>query len=314
MSFDYFYGPESESYSFCRIPKVLITDPYFKCLSTDAKLLYGLLLDRMSLSARNGWRDDADRVYIYYTLDEIQDGLNCGHGKAVKLLAELDSAKGIGLIERVRQGLGKPDRIYVKQFIPHEGDNRARPPRPKNGKPEVRKPNVQTSENRTSRVPNTEPADFRKADGSNNYNNQTNLNQTYMSYTDPSIYPSPWYAGAGTMERWKVRERLKEWLEYDILMEMYHGDPNIDSMIEVIIDVLRSDAPTERINNANIPIEDVQDRLRRLERGHIEYAIDSIQKTKSEISNMRGYLLTTLYNAQPLADSHVAAQVRHDFG
>ena len=135
-----------------------------------------------------------------------------------------------------------------------------------------------------------------------------------MSNTDPSFYPSPWYAGAGTMERWKVRERLKEWLEYDILMELYHGDPNIDSMIEVIIDVLRSDAPTERINNANIPIEDVQDRLRRLERGHIEYAIDSIQKTKSEISNMRGYLLTTLYNAQPLADSHIAAQVRHDFG
>ena len=314
MSFEYFYGPESESYSFCRIPKVLIIDPYFKCLSTDAKLLYGLFLDRMSLSARNGWRDDADRVYIYYTLNEIQDDLNCGHGKAVKLLAELDSAKGIGLIERVRQGLGKPDRIYVKQFIPREGDNCARPPRPKNGKPEVRKSNVQTSEKRTSRVPNTELADFRKPDGSNNYNNQTNLNQTYMSNTDPSFYPSPWYAGAGTMERWKVRERLKEWLEYDILMELYHGDPNIDSMIEVIIDVLRSDAPTERINNANIPIKDVQDRLRRLERGHIEYAIDSIQKTKSEISNMRGYLLTTLYNAQPLADSHIAAQVRHDFG
>ena len=96
--FDYFYGGQSDAFSYYRIPHLLITAPQFKGLSTDAKLLYGLLLDRMGLSSRNGWYDEQGRVYIYYALDEIQRDLNCGHDKAVKLLAELDSGKGIGLI------------------------------------------------------------------------------------------------------------------------------------------------------------------------------------------------------------------------
>lgn len=102
--FDYYYGDESNQFSFYRIPRQLVTGERFKRLSTDAKLLYGLLLDRMSLSAKNGWYDEAGRVYIYYTLEDIQDDLGCAHGKAVKLLAELDRDKGFGLIERVKQG------------------------------------------------------------------------------------------------------------------------------------------------------------------------------------------------------------------
>lgn len=104
MNFDYYYGDESNQFSFYRIPRQLITGNDFKRLSTDAKLLYGLLLDRMGLSAKNGWYNDAGRVFIYYTLDEIREDLNCGHDKAVKLLAELDKGKGFGLIERVKQG------------------------------------------------------------------------------------------------------------------------------------------------------------------------------------------------------------------
>ena len=111
-----FYGHEAEQYSFYRIPKQLISDSRFRNVSTDAKLLYGLMLDRMGLSMKNGWLDEQGRVYIFFVLDEIQDLLQCGHEKAVKLLAELDSEKGIGLIERVKQGQGKPTIIYVKQF------------------------------------------------------------------------------------------------------------------------------------------------------------------------------------------------------
>lgn len=116
VSFSYFYGEESEQFSFYRIPRLLVTGAQFKNLSTDAKLLYGLLLDRMGLSAKNGWYDEQGRVYIYYPLDEIETDLNCSHGKAVRLMAELDTGTGIGLIERVRQGLGRPSIIYVKQF------------------------------------------------------------------------------------------------------------------------------------------------------------------------------------------------------
>ena len=118
MNFDYYYGDESNQFAFYRIPRQLITGEAFKKLSTDAKLLYGLLLDRMGLSAKNGWYDDMGRVFIYYTLDEIQEDLNCGHEKAVRLLAELDTGKkGFGLIERVKQGQGRPTKIYVKRFI-----------------------------------------------------------------------------------------------------------------------------------------------------------------------------------------------------
>ena len=116
----YFYGHEAEQYAFYRIPKVLISDPRFRNVSTDAKLLYGLMLDRMSLSVKNGWLDNHGRVYIFFVLDEIQELLQCGHEKAVKLLAELDSDRGIGLIERVKRGQGKPTIIYVKQFCEKE--------------------------------------------------------------------------------------------------------------------------------------------------------------------------------------------------
>lgn len=111
VNFDYFYGGESDLFSYYRIPRLLVTGEQFENLSTDAKLLYGLLLDRMSLSAKNGWYDDNRRVYIYYPLDEVETDLCCSHGKAVQLMAELDNITGIGLIERVRQGLCKPSII-----------------------------------------------------------------------------------------------------------------------------------------------------------------------------------------------------------
>lgn len=104
--FDYYYGTEAEQFSFFRIPRVLIQDSRFKQVSTDAKLLYGLMLDRMSLSMKNGWLDEENRVYIIYTLENIMEDLNCGKDKGVKILAELDTVKGIGLIERKKRGLG----------------------------------------------------------------------------------------------------------------------------------------------------------------------------------------------------------------
>ena len=159
MNFDYYYGDESNQFAFYRIPRQLITGEAFKKLSTDAKLLYGLLLDRMGLSARNSWYDDAGRVYIFYTLDEIQEDLNCGHEKAVRLLAELDTGKkGFGLIERVKQG----------QAAPLSSMSNASPPAPycrntlrRKTFPDFRFSEVKTSENQKSRVPKNRSQDFR---------------------------------------------------------------------------------------------------------------------------------------------------------
>ena len=101
-NYDFYYGNESNQFLFYRIPQQLIVGKDFKWLSVEAKLLYGLLLDRMGLSAKSGWYDETGRVYIYYTLEEIQENLNCGHDKATKLLVELDTKTGYGLIERVK--------------------------------------------------------------------------------------------------------------------------------------------------------------------------------------------------------------------
>ncbi len=123
LKLDYFYGDEAEQYSFYRIPKTLFTDARYKAVPVEAKVLYGLLLDRMGLSARNGWMDENNRVYIYFTVEDAVAQMGCGKDKAVKLFKALDSDTGIGLIERRKQGQGRPARIYVKNFIlPSEPD------------------------------------------------------------------------------------------------------------------------------------------------------------------------------------------------
>ena len=153
MTLDYYYGDQAEQFSFYRIPKVLFTDKRFKDISAEAKILYGLLLDRMSLSAKNGWLDQEGRVYIVYTVEDIMDALSCASQKAMKLLNELDEK--CGLIERKRQGLGKPNLIYVKNFV---------------SAPESK---FKNGENQNSGLLKIETQEFPKSKGSNTEKNNT---------------------------------------------------------------------------------------------------------------------------------------------
>ena len=161
---DYFYGAESEEFIYFKIPRLLITDPKFKHVSTDAKLLYGMLLDRMGLSAKNNWYDDCGRVYIYYTVDEICEDMCCGRDKAMKLLAELDKKKGIGLVERVKQGQGRPTKLYVKRFTTRTAPSKpvASPPDDFAPCSDVEKNHPKTSEKSTSRRRKNQPQDVGK--------------------------------------------------------------------------------------------------------------------------------------------------------
>ena len=120
IKFNYYYGKEAENFSFFRIPKLLFTDPIFTKLSSDAKVLYGILLDRMNLSMKNNWIDEENKVYIIFTIEEIAEIMCCATQKATKILQELDDKKGIGLVEKKRLGLGKPNILYVKNFIIQE--------------------------------------------------------------------------------------------------------------------------------------------------------------------------------------------------
>jgi len=118
----YFYAQEADLFTFYRIPKELVKNTKFKKMNGDSKLLYGLLLDRNSLSIKNNWVDEQNRVFVYYSREDVQEDLNVGNQKAGKLFAEL---KEYGLIEEVRQGLHKPNKIYVKKFMeqPSTPDN-----------------------------------------------------------------------------------------------------------------------------------------------------------------------------------------------
>ncbi|PWM49591.1 MAG: hypothetical protein DBX41_06995, partial [Clostridiales bacterium] len=231
---DYFYGEESEQFSYFRIPRLLVRSKKFKTLSTDAKLLYGLMLDRMGLSAKHGWYDDLGRVYIYYTLDEIQTDLMCGHNKAVRLLAELDTGKtGFGLIERVKQGQGRPAKIYVKKFATTDVPE-APLSAPISDFPDSE---MQTSQKQTSRLPLLGSQDFPKREASYPDNNYPD-----SSYPDPSISPAkPPGDGGRLIERWSLKESVRNQIEYDALCTQYAAE-DVDALVELISEVQSSTA------------------------------------------------------------------------
>ena len=255
LNLDYFYGGESEQYSFYRIPKVLFTAAHYRAVPVEAKVLYGLLLDRMALSARNGWLDEGRRVFIYFTLEDAMAMMGCGHNKAVRLFADLEQ---IGLIERRKQGQGRPTRIYVKNFIlstetgePEEEPDTPQPPAigqtSEYGKSEAA-PEVLTSPNRKSALPETGSPDFPKANA-----NKTDKNNTELNDTDLSIPPSPPKAKPPRMRRQRMRmdemdsyrELIQENISYDLLLqENPYDDELIDGYVELMVDVCCSKRPS----------------------------------------------------------------------
>ena len=240
---DYFYGDEAEQFTFYRIPKVLFTDPSYRRISSDAKILYGLMLDRMGLSVRNGWLDEYNRVFIFFTLEDALEYLCCGHTKAVSLFGELDKA---GLIERKKQGQGKPTKIYVKNF--------------------VRNAEVLTSEKRKSKVPQSGSQDFQKT-----ASNNTEIKDTELSDTEPSIYPvrglpedkSP---AADAMDTMRVyRQIIMENIEYEITRRQLGYDADIlDEIVDIMVDTVCSTKPMIRIGGQDFPLEVVKSRLLKL--------------------------------------------------
>lgn len=308
MDFSYYYGDESEQFSYFRIPRQLITGEHFKSLSTDAKLLYGLLLDRMGLSARNGWYDKQGRVYIYYTLEEMQEDLGCGHNKAVRLMAELDTGKGCGLIERVKQGQGRPTIIYVKRFTTQQIPPRAQSAQdfPPPGSPDLPKEEVKSSQIWKSRVPQSGSAEFPKQDGS-----YIKSNQTDSILPDLSIHP---FAPDGRwMDRSDCREEIKRRIEYPLLCVQFDRE-ELDEVVELLVDALCSTSPTIRIGGGDVPTAQVKERLLRVDSSHLEYVFDCLHRNTTQIRNIRAYLLTALYNAPATINHYYQAEVQHDFG
>lgn len=293
LKLNYHYAERAEQYSFYRMPKVLFTDNRFKRLSTDAKVLYGLMLDRMSLSVMNKWFDEEKRVFIYYSLEDAMEQLNCGKDKGVKLFAELDTGKGYGLIERKKQGQGKPTIIYVKELFGNS--------------------EVLTSEKPKSALLKNRTQDFGKADPNN-----TDINNTDFSDTEIISYPigdEPVKKSSSDTIRWideckAYKELIKKNIDYDIIKAQYGSW--LDEIVLIMTDVVCSRSPTIRINKQDYPTDVVRSRFLKITSEHIEYIHDSIKDNTSNVRNIRAFLITTIYNSLETIDSFYSAKVNHD--
>ena len=283
MVFDYFYEEQSESYSFYRIPKMLFTEEIFEALSTDAKVLYGLLLDRISLSRENGWLDDAGRVYVYYTIKSVKKSLRCANTKACGLLRELDE---FGLIERKKQGLGKPTIIYVKDFT------------------RFRKAELLDSEKQNSVILHTGTLDHRKSE-----TNKTEINNTESNKTNPILSG----VDKDMDERASYRTYLNSQLDMDIMYERYPYDrETLDAIMNLMLDVICSKRKTIRIAGDDKPVNVVKSQFLKINSMHLEYVIDCMKMNPAKVRNIKQYLLAAIYNAPLTMQSYYQAWVNND--
>ena len=286
MEFDYFYREQSDQYTFYRIPKILIVEDCFQELSTNAKLLYGLLLDRVSLSTNSGWFDEQGRVYIIYTIKSIQRDMHCGDKKAVRLLKELENW---GLIEKVIQGQGKPALIYVKNFYGYSSKQR-----------------LQDCHNDDSEMVKTTILGLSKGQ-----RNNTNTNNTELSNTNP--IRSVCDVDNDENDRLSYRNYFNEHLELEILRERYPHDMEVlDAILEMILDIVCSKRKTIRIAGDDKPINVVKSQFMKLNSGHVEYVMECMKNNTSKVRNMKQYLLATLYNAPLTMHSYYQAWVNND--
>ena len=323
MVFPFHYGQEAESYSFYRIPKI-----------------------------RNGWVDDEGKVYIYFRRQKVMEELDCCQKKAGQLMAELDDKNGIGLITRIHQGLGKPDRIYVHRCtLPHmeirgsPGDGSGGPDcgAGESG-PAVftddgicgdSLPTSEVSEIHVQRCKKYPSGGEEKIppEVSERSCNKTEINNTEMSETDliPSggngTYGHPavnrinsggavdrndGYAAA--IEEYSLyREYFEEQCELKILQEKNPDYREVlEEMISILTDTCTSTKPVIRIGGDDRPAQIVRSRFMKLDSGHIQYVLNCFAENTTKVRNIRQYLLTALYNAPSTIGSYYTAEVRHD--
>ena len=287
--FDYFYGAQAEQFSFYRVPKVLFTREQFKQLSAEAKILYGIMLDKLDLSVKNKWGDEKGRVYIIYTIEQIMEDMNCADQKATKLLDELE--KKCGLIERKRQGLGKPNLIFVKNFITGvEGSMMAR---------------IQNRENHDSGAVNITTADYPKSRGIN-----TNHNNTENSDINPI---QSGFDEDGISERNEYERYFRESLSIDVLLRENLGEEGtILGILDLLVDVCCSKRSVIRIAGDDKPLAVVKSRFMKLNAEHIRYVLKCLSENTTRVRNIRQYLLTALYNAPATIRPFYQAWVNND--
>lgn len=314
ISFKYFYGTEADSFSFYRVPKLLFTNNFFKNLSTDAKVLYGLMLDRMSLSIKNKWLDEEKKAYIYFSLEDIMELLNCGRNKAVKSLQELDDENGIGLIEKRRQGMGKSNMIYVKSFVIEESQEAENDkftnetPAENMGDLEVYISNFKEFQKQTSRSLESKLQEVCKRDSNN-----TKDNNNYINDINSNLIKSA-NDGIGRDEMEAYEALIRENISYEILLERYpHEEELLEGILGLILETVLCRNSKIVIASNEYSTELVKSKLLKLNHMHIEYVIGCLQKNTTKVKNIKKYLLASIFNAPNTISGYYRAEVNYNF-
>lgn len=332
---DYFYDDEADQFSFFRIPRLLITSQRFKGLSIEAKLLYGLMLDRMGLSRKNDWQDKNGRIYIFYRIEppkekkqkekepsSICEDLNCAHVKAINLLKELEA---VNLIERKRQGQGKPTIFYVKKFTIGKVDpnledisdneevltSQNRNSRNiKSISQEVSDADFLKYQNDTSRSIKNRPLEVSKPECSYTKNSYTEFSHTES--VNPSIQPSTENLararaeGDGRMDGRAERERIKKQIEYELLPYRDLTPWQLrqaDELLELMVEIALTQSPSIQIGQGSYPADYVKERFAKIRVEHIEQVLIGLRENEGRVVNVRAYMLASLFNATASLES-----------
>lgn len=345
MEFSYYYGTEADQFSFIRIPKVMLTNEKFKELSLPAKVLYGLLLDRMNLSMKNHWMDDEKRVFIIYQIADIQEDLGFSKKKAIEYLAELEE---FGLVEKRRRGFGLPSIIFVKNFVTEnmstsrsvemgtsggdgeinkisELDSKRTEPEgfipdfdEINGENCTRGVELGTSrsvEMGTSRgaeialqeVPKSTLQEVPKTTPQNN----TNINNTYCNNTESHHIISQDRMRSDAMRTYS--EVISENIELDYLKLDYPYDGELlDGIFDLILETVLSTSPRTVVASSEYPTELVRSKFLKLNSSHIRYVLDCLRQNTTKVKNIKKYMLASLFNAPTTIDGYYQAEVQHD--
>lgn len=327
LELEYYYGKEAEQFTFYRLPKALITVPRFKDISNNAKLLYGLMLDRMSLSARSGWFDEENRVFIKYAVKSIMEDLNCSKMTAVGLLKEL---QGIGLID-VEQKNGLANIIYVKNFVSEDKSSSVDRSNNCTGK-KTRRAKVDQSKKDTSLeirpVQNVDESDNQTGTGTeigreavqildpNNTdfnNNSFSENNHIIQSEERGIRVQP--AHEDQMDTTSAyMELIRENIEYDAMMsDDYWPDRDMyDELYELICDVVCVPRKIIRIAGEEYPYSLVKSKFLKLNSSHLQYVMGCMKNNTTKVANIKAYLITALYNAPNTISHYYMAEVNHD--
>ena len=303
MEFDYYYGKEADTFSFYRVPKILFSEAYFKGLSVEAKVLYGLMLDRMSLSMKNQWIDDEGKVYINFSVENIQEYIGCSKNKAVAILKELDSEGGIGLVEKKRQGQGKPTIIYVKNFASREFLQ--------NCNNWDSAPNRGVSESHKINLLNPTDEDLRSARFTILESQNMGANNTNKINTESNLILSA--DGMGLDEMSAYADLIRDNLELDIMLERYPYEQElVQGIYELILETVLTKGKTIIIASNEYPTELVKSKFLKLNGMHLEYVIDCLKSNTTKVMNIKKYLMAALFNAPSTISGYYQAEVNHD--